>query len=262
MKFEEIIYQKEDRIADIILNRPTKMNAMSFQTIREFLDALADAEDDENVGVIVISGAGEKAFTAGDDVRDKESDFLYNCMPGDKFINLRGKYIYHMLDRIRSVMKPVIAQVHGWCLGGGLEVALASDIIIASETAKFSYPYVSIGTVSGTWQIPRVVGYHKACELMFTGDLIDAREAERIGLVNHVVPQEKLQSTVRELAEKLAKQATPLVAWTKWALNKATGDYKEALDYQALACALFHSSKYIPRLVDRREGMIFSQKKK
>ena len=260
MSYEEIIYQKEGRIADIVLNRPAKMNAMSFQTIREILAALADAEDDENVGVLVFSGAGEKAFSAGDDVKDKESEFLYNCMPGDKFINLRGKYIYHMLDSVRSVMKPVIAQVHGWCIGGGLDVALASDIIIASETAKFSYPYVSIGVVSGTALIPRVVGYHRACELMFTGDLIDAREAERIGLVNHVVPQEELHSTVRALAEKLAQQVTPLVGWTKWALNKASGDYKEALDWQSLANSLFHSSKYIPRLV-QREGLIFSQKK-
>jgi enoyl-CoA hydratase/carnithine racemase len=251
VSYEHIIYHKKDRIAEIIINRPEIMNAMSFKTMDEFISALGDAAADDDVGVIVISGAGEKAFSSGDERGGTDMGSWYDWTPGEKFTNFRrGRYIYRLIESIRDLMKPVIAAVNGWALGGGFEIALACDIIVASEAANFGYPYVLIGTVSGTSLLPRIIGYHRACEYMFTGDLISAREAEKIGLVNHVVSQEELPTTVRELAQKLARQTTPLVGWTKWALNKAMGNYSEAIDYEVLACSLFHPSRYIPRLVD------------
>jgi enoyl-CoA hydratase/carnithine racemase len=125
---------------------------------------------------------------------------------------------------------------------------MACDVIIASETAEFGIPLITHGNTGIAPLLPKVVGYHKACELLFTGDPITGTEAEAIGMVNHVVPPEQLQSTVRELAAKLAKQSTPLIGWTKWALNRAGGSYavEEALDYACLVSSLHAESKYLP----------------
>ena len=263
MSYETILYQKEDRIADIIMNRPDKMNAIPMRMVREMLSALGDAAEDDNVGVVIISGAGEKAFSAGDDVRDPEwTEGGYNWVPGDMFVGMRKGHFWKVVTTIREMWKPVIAQVHGWCIGSAPGLALACDIIYASEDAKFTVPFINIGIVTGTSIMPRAIGYHKACELHFTGDVIDGKEAERIGLVNRAFPKEELRDKVMELAQKLAQQATPLIGWTKWALNKAMGNYQEAQDFEILAMALTHPSKYIPSLIQAREGMIFSEKKK
>jgi enoyl-CoA hydratase/carnithine racemase len=262
MGYETIIYKKQERIAEIIINRPQKMNAISMSMVKEMLSALEDAGADDNVGVVILSGAGEKAFSAGDDIKDPEwTDIGYNWMPGEMFIKMRQRHFWRLVTAIRELWKPVIASVQGWCIGSAPSLVLACDIIFASETAKFSVPFINIGVVTGTSILPRAVGYHKACELHFTGEIIDGKEAERIGLINHAVPSEKLESSVTELAQKLARQATPLIGWTKWALNKAMGNYQEAQDLEILAMALTHPSKYIPRLIERPEGMIFSQKK-
>jgi enoyl-CoA hydratase/carnithine racemase len=262
MNFKTIIYRKNEGIAEIILNRPDKMNAMSFETIRECLTAVADVSSDDTVGVLVIKGAGPKAFTSGDDVRDKEwLEVGFNWTPGEMFTGLREKHFYELLDVLRSLRKPVIAAVHGWCLASGCELAMACDIIIASDEARFGLPFINIGVISGTALLPRVVGYHKACELLFTGDHISAKEAEAMGLVNRVVPSEQLQDAVDELARKLSKQPTQLVGWAKWALNRAMEcSFKEALEYEVIGCALTHPSKFVPRLVERQAGMVYSKK--
>jgi enoyl-CoA hydratase/carnithine racemase len=154
------------------------------------------------------------------------------------------------METIRSTFKPVIAAVHGYCIGGGLTIALASDIIIASETTQFGLPFSSQGAVIGTSFLAEAVGYHKACELLFTADLFDAKEAERIGILNHVVPHEQLQVKAMEMAEKITDKPTPIVSWQKWVLNKSMGDdYKESMDYEAIACGLYHPSTFVPTLL-------------
>jgi len=254
VSYETIIYKKEEHVARIIINRPEKMNAISMLMVREIMSALEDAEADDHMGVVVISGAGEKAFSAGDDVRDPEwLETGYNWNPGDMYAGLRRKHFYRLLEVIRGMMKPVIAAVNGWCLGSAPELALACDIIIASDTAKFGVPLVNLGVTSTTAILPKVIGYHKACALLFTGEPIDAKQAEAMGMVNHVVPQEQLESTVDELAQKIANQATPIVGWTKWALNKTMGGVSEAIDYEVLAAGLTHPSKYVPSLIERPE---------
>ncbi len=264
MDYETIIYEKRDGIADLIFNRPAKLNPISFQVVRESLAALEDAEADENVGVVIISGAGGRAFTAGDDMHDPEAkEAIGNATPGERFFVTRRRHYLQLVEVIRGLMKPVIASVDGWCVGSGPIFAMACDIIIASDTSQFGSPLVSIGHTGVTPLLPEVVGYHKACELLFTAELITAKEAEAIGMVNHVVPPEQLQSTVRELAAKLAKQSTPLIGWTKWALNRTMGSYsvEQALDYKSLTAALNQGSKYIPSPpVEKREGKIYSRK--
>ena len=262
MNYETIIYEKSEGIAEITLNRPEKMNAISFKVTEELLSALDDASADEYVGVVVIKGAGEKAFTAGDDIGPKDAEVWMDLRPNEMFTVMREKHFYKVLDVLRSMMKPVIAAVHGYCLGSGPELALACDIVIASETAIFSLPFVNIGVVSGTALLPRVVGYHKACELLFTGDRISARQAEAMGMVNRVVAPEQFQSTVRELAQRLAQKPTPLIGWTKWALNRAmSSSFRDALDYELSSMALTHLSKYLPSLAEGQEP-VHSKKKK
>jgi len=262
MKYKNIIYEKKDRVAQITLNRPEKMNAISMQVVSELSTALVDVADDESIGALIITGAGEKAFTSGDDVGPKDREIWHNWTPSQMFTGLRSKHFYELLDAIRKLRKPVIAAVNGWCLASGLELALACDIVIASETAKFGLPFVNIGTVSGTSLLPRVIGYHQACELLFTGDLVDARRAETIGMVNRVVPPEQLLTSARELAIRITKQTTELIGWTKWALNRTmASSFPDALDYEVLAAAIVHSSRYIPSYV-RREGMVYSKKEK
>lgn len=260
MSYKQIIYRKIDRIAEIIINRPEKINAIGFPAVRELRAAFEEAEADDEVGVIILKGAGEKGFCSGDDTKCPEwLETGQNWTPEEMFRGLRHKHFYVLLEEIRKLWKPVIASVHGWCLGSAPELVLACDIIVASETAKFGVPLVTLGVTSTTAILPRVVGYHKACELLFTGDVIDANEAKAIGMVNHVVPHEQLDAKVGEIAAKLANQATPIIAMTKWALNKTMGDISEAIDYEVLACGLAHPSKYVPRLVERPERPLNQQ---
>ena len=263
MSYETIIYKQEEGVAELTINRPDKMNAISFQTVRDCMDALKKFSDDEKAKVLIFTGAGEKAFSAGDDVRDKEwLEGAFNWTPDQMFTGMHEQHFWNIVKTLRKIRKPTIASVSGWCLASALEVVMACDIVIASETAKFGMPFVNIGLVTGTSLLPRVIGYHKACEMLFTGEPIDAKEAKSMGLVNKVVPPEQLKASVNEMAQKLARQATPLVGWMKWGLNKAMdSSFADALDYEILAMALTHPSKFIPRLVERKEGMVYSKKK-
>jgi len=262
MSYETIIYNKEEHVAQIAINRPDKMNAISFQVVQEMLAALDEAGSDDDVGVVIISGAGEKAFSAGDDIGEKDREVWYQWSPGEMFINMRKKHFWQLIDAIRGLRKPVIAAVQGWCLGSAPEVALACDIVFAAETARFGVPLVNLGVPGTTSLLVRTIGYHRACELLFTGEHISAREAEAMGMVNHVVAPEELQNSVREMARKLARQPTSIVGWTKWALNKAiSSSLQDAVDYEALASALTHSSRFLHSAVQRDGGKTYSQKK-
>ena len=236
MSYETIVYTKKEGIAEIVLNRPDVLNALSIQLHGDCLAALEDAGTDENVRVVTITGAG-RAFSAGDDVR--EFTTLRSMPPDEMTIYLRRNGCYGLFEAIRSLRKPVIAAVNGHALGAGCELALACDIVIASETARFGVPFVRLGVVGGTALLGRIIGYHKACQLLFTGDTIDAREAEAMGMVNQVVAPEQLQSSVMELAHRLAKGATKAIGLMKWALNLGiSSDLDNGLNHQVQAVML------------------------
>lgn len=258
------VIPKENGVAEIIFNRPDKMNVLSIKMVQDFKNALQDIRSDDAIGALIITGTGSVAFSAGDDGNDPDWwNGGHNWTPAEFVPNALETLFFGILGELRSLRKPVIAAINGWCIGAGFGIALASDIIIASETARFGMPYVSLGLVTGTSLLPRVVGYHKACQILFTGKPFGAKEAESMGIVNLVVPPDKLEDTAREMAEQIAKQPTQIVGWTKWSLNKTMGStFKDSLEYEVLACALTYPSKYLPRLVEKRKVGIYSEKNK
>jgi len=199
-----IDYKKERKIAIFTINRPEALNAMNVQAMQELQEAMVSFRDDPELLVGIVTGTGEKAFSAGADISD--------MLPYMK--ELRGKPELFPATPMRGLelYKPLIAAINGMALGGGLEIALSCDIRIASENARFSSPEVNLGLMPGwgaTQRLPRVVPWAKAAEILLTGKPIDAQEAYRIGLINKVVPQDKLMSTAKEWAEVIC-QASPL----------------------------------------------------
>ncbi len=234
MSYETIIYEKKDHVAWITLNRPEVLNAQNNQMRKELIDVLETVRDDDDVYVIVLTGAGDKAFSAGADI--SEFPKLY---PTDQ---LKKRAIRVHYELIREIPKPVIAMVNGFALGGGCEITLASDIVIASENSQFGQPEVRVGIIpggGGTQVLPRLVGEKRAKELVFTGNIISATEAERIGLINRVVPREKLQETVDKLVDNLLKKSPIMLKFAKMAINKAFETSLSAgLAYESDLCAL------------------------
>ena len=249
MSWEFVLYNKEDRIGTITLNRPDSMNALGGGMRQEILAAMETAVADTEVKVIVVTGAG-KAFCAGGDVKEfvsgktrAEATLGIDQRPArDKVVLL-----------IQSTGKPVIASVNGVAAGGGCNLALACDMRIASDRARFGETFVRRGIHpdwGGIWFLPRLVGYAKAAELIFSGEVIDAQEALRIGLVNKVVPHEELPRATKEFALKFMKSAPIPVALAKKALqNFSRIDLPQALDQERLAQSLCWNSE------DREEGM-------
>ena len=199
-----IDYEKEGRIAIFTINRPQAMNAMNMEAIRELHEAMVDFRDDPELWVGIITGVGEKAFCAGADVKDtlpfmKEHRGSPWAFPATPMSGL-------------ELWKPLIAAINGMALGGGLEIALACDIRIAAENARLGSPEVNLGLIpgwGGTQRLPRMLPWGKAAEILLVGRAIDAEEAYRIGLVNKVVPKDKLMPTAKEWAEVIC-QAGPL----------------------------------------------------
>jgi enoyl-CoA hydratase len=192
-----ILIEKADRIAWVTLNRPEKLNALNNEVLRELEQVFADLEQDPEVGVVVVTGAGEKAFVAGADIAELKS----LDTAGARVQALRGQAVF---QRIEAMPKPVIAAVNGFALGGGCELALACHIRIASENARFGLPEVSLGIIpgyGGTQRLPRLVGKGIALDMILSGETIPAADALRMGLVSRVAPLADLKAT----AEKLAK---------------------------------------------------------
>lgn len=216
MSFETVIYEKKDKVAWISLNRQEVFNAQNAVLIREVVEALEQAKADDDVWVIAITGAG-KAFSAGADIGMIADWTSLRVMTGWKV----QKKPY---DFARQIPKPVIAVVNGVALGGGCELAMGCDIIVASDKARFALPEVGVGIIpggGGTQMLPRLVGEKKAKELIFTCDQISADEALRLGLVNHVVPHENLMETAEELIGKLLTKSPAMLAMAKMAVNAA-----------------------------------------
>ncbi|MFC2060384.1 enoyl-CoA hydratase/isomerase family protein [Chloroflexota bacterium] len=217
MEFETIIYEKKENVGWITLNRPDVLNAQNETVMDELNTALGQARDDDDIYVIVITGAGDRAFSAGADI-----SMFPSWSPMDVIKKFQG--VKRPYEFIREVPKPVIAMVNGFALGGGCELAMACDIIIASEKARFGQPEISVGVIpggGGTQILPRLIGEKKARELIFTGDFISAEEALRLGLVNKVVPKERLKEAVDELVGKLKSKSPAILKLAKLALNRS-----------------------------------------
>ncbi|UCG51145.1 MAG: enoyl-CoA hydratase/isomerase family protein [Candidatus Latescibacterota bacterium] len=199
MPYEHVLVEKRDRIVYVTLNRPEVLNALNDKLVGELGAVFDDVADDPSVGVLILTGAGEKAFAAGADIQEiSGKDALSGLAMAE-----RGQRI---LRRLETMPKPSIAAVNGFALGGGCEISMACAIRIASEKAKFGQPEVNLGIIpgyAGTQRLPRLVGRGVAMELILTGRIIDAAEALRIGLVTQVVPPEELMATAEKVAKAL-----------------------------------------------------------
>jgi enoyl-CoA hydratase len=217
MDGEEILFKKEGRVAYVIINREKSLNALNHRVITRFEEIFSELEHDDEVIVVVITGAGRKAFVAGADVKEiKEA--------GDKRTELiqKGQEIFF---KIRNSSKVVIAAVNGFALGGGCELALACDIRIASEDAKFGFPEAKLGLMAGyggTQLLPRLLGVGRAKYLMFTGDMLTAAEAYQFGLVEKVCSSETLMGEVNTLARKISTNGPFALKACKRAINGGT----------------------------------------
>lgn len=254
MQYQYIIYDKSEGIAQITLNRPEALNAWSKELAKEFLTALENAGSDSEVKVVVITGAGERAFSAGADIK---------AMVGMDAIKARdlSRMGYKVCNAIENTEKPVIAAINGYALGGGMEVSMACDFRIASEKARMGQTEINIGLIpgwGGTQRLTRLVGKAKAKELVFTGKIIDAKTAYQWGLVNKVVPPEELKAAVREFALELAGKAPVALRLAKTLIDKGTDiDLETALALEKEGFGVVGSSE------DLQEGVsAFTEKRK
>jgi enoyl-CoA hydratase len=216
LKLENVLYEKKGPIAYVTINRPKVLNALNAKTISELRSAFEDARDDSEVRGVVFTGAGDKSFAAGADIGEMANDTPLTA-------EQKTRSGQALTDLIENLGKPVIAAVNGYALGGGCELSMASTIRIASETAKFGQPEVKIGVMpgyGGTQRLPRLVGRGRALQLILSGEIIDAQEAYRIGLVNEVVPAANLIAKVEALLTRIISNAPVGVKYSIEAVNR------------------------------------------
>ncbi len=253
MGYQNILLEKEDKIAVLTINRPKAMNALNNDTITEIIDAVTIVSADADVDVLIITGA-DKAFVAGADIA-----FMQNLSAMEaRAFGALGQKAFRMIE---AMEKPVIAAVNGFALGGGCELSMCCDFRIASTKAKFGQPEVGLGITpgfGGTQRLPRLVGAGMAKQLLFTADVIDAAEALRVGLVNQVVEPEALMDTVKAIAKKIASKGQIAIRLTKVAANEGTQtDIDRAMSIEADAFGLCFAT------ADQKEGMTaFLEKRK
>jgi len=251
LSYQHILVSREGKIGIVQLNRPKVLNALISELMRELVQALEDLDRDESVYVVILTG-NEKAFAAGADLKEMSEATPVSLMLGRRF---------ELWDRIRKISKPIIAAVSGYCLGGGNELAMNCDIIIASETASFGQPEVNVGIMpggGGTQRLTRAVGKQKAMEMILTGKAISADEAYRIGLVNHVVPVESLMDEAKKMANDIVSKPSISVRAAKEAILKAQDTTLEVgLDFERKAFYTLFATE------DGKEGMkAFLEKRK
>ncbi|GEK79021.1 enoyl-CoA hydratase-related protein [Agrococcus baldri] len=249
-EYETIRVERRGRVAWITLDRPEALNALNTQLMHELVGLTTELDADDSVGAIVVTGS-EKAFAAGADIKEMASQSTAQMREANHF----GPWL-----EFARVRKPVIAVVSGYALGGGFELALMCDVILASETAKFGFPEIGLGVIpgiGGTQRIVRAIGYPKAAELVLTGRRIDAAEAERVGIVSRVVAADALLGEAEELATAIAEKSLPALVAAKVALDAAleTG-LEDGLAVEAERfTALFDTA-------DQKEGMAaFNEKR-
>lgn len=202
MTYETLLVETSERVCTVTINRPDKLNALNITAKKELRELFEALKKDQDVDVVILTGAGEKSFVAGTDIRELTT---LNEASGAEFA-AGGQ---HVLSRIENLGKPVIAAVNGYALGGGLELALSCHVRLASENARFGQPEVNLGVIpgyGGTQRLARLVGEGRAMEMILTGDPVDAQEALRIGLVNRVVPPADLLVAARGMASKVASK--------------------------------------------------------
>src|ERR1700721_2196175 len=216
LNLENVVYDKKSPIAYVTLNRPKVMNALNKATINELRAAFEDARDDLAIGGVILTGAGEKAFAAGADIREIANNTAVEAEQATR----RGQAL---TDLIENLGKPVIAAVNGFALGGGCELAMSCSIRIAAESAKFGQPEVKLGVMpgyGGTQRMPRLVGRGRALKLILSGEIIDAAEAYRIGLVDELVPYAQLIERAEGVLKKIIANAPLSVKYALEAVNK------------------------------------------
>jgi enoyl-CoA hydratase len=245
MAYSTLLFQLKDGIATITVNRPDKLNALNSVVIAELGEAIRSVESDPTARGVILTGAGEKAFVAGADI----GEVAGQTPEQGKTRSLVGQEVFRQFEALR---KPVVAAVNGFCLGGGCELAMACHLRIASERARFGQPEVKLGIApgyGGTVRLPRLVGRARALELLLTGDMIDAQEAWRIGLVNRVVPADRLLAEAEKLLGAILAQGPLAVAAVLEAVDTgANAGAPEALRLEANLFGLLSSSE------DKREG--------
>jgi len=254
MSYENILVQTRDRVGLVTLNRPKALNALSPDLMNELTQALDAFEADEGIGCIVITG-NEKAFAAGADIKAMKDKSYMDVYKSD--------FITANWERVTRCRKPVIAAVAGYALGGGCELAMMCDFIIAADNARFGQPEINLGVIpgaGGTQRLPRFVGKSKAMEMTLLGQarMMDAAEAERVGLVSRVVPADKLVEDALATAAKIAELSLPIVMMAKEAVNRAyESTLAEGVRFER---RLFHSAFATE---DQKEGMAaFVEKRK
>jgi enoyl-CoA hydratase len=244
MPYQNIIVEKKERVGVITFNRPNALNALCDSLVAELATALDDMEDDPEIGAIVLTGS-EKAFAAGADIKEmKDRTFV------DAY---REDFITRGWERIAQCRKPVVAAVAGYALGGGCEMAMMCDIILAADTAKFGQPEITIGILpgaGGTQRLTRLIGKSKAMEMCLTGRMMDAVEAERSGLVARVVPAPQLLEEALKLAGRIAGMSAPIALMVKECINRAyETTLAEGIRFER---RLFHAAFATD---DQKEGM-------
>lgn len=254
MPFETLIYEAVEGVGTITFNRPEVMNATNDKFYQELSGLLSDVADDPTIGALVITGAG-RGFCAGADVKAMD--------PNMKLLARRKRHRWILNDILRPLVnleKPVIAAVNGVAVGAGFNIALAADMIVASDKAMFSQIFTKLGLVpdlGGLYLLTRVIGLNKAKELCFTAKKIDAEEAFRLGIVNHVVPAEQLLQKSHELAREIASGPPTALAQIKTLLNKSsTSSLDQMLEYESYAQTLSYTTP------EHREGVAAFREKR
>ena len=251
--FETLLFERRGRVGIITINRPERRNALNIKTREEGAALLDELREDASIGVVVITGAGDKAFIAGADI----AEFADRTAMMQRDV-MTARSLFNAID---TFPKPIIAMVNGYCLGGGCELALACDIRLASETASFGQPEINLGIIpggGGTQRLTRLVGEGKAMEMILTGDMIDARTAFEIGLVNQVVPAAQLEAKTMEIANRIADKSPIALSLAKEAVKLASrSSLDEGLRREVDLFALCFSTE------DKDEGVrAFLEKRK
>lgn len=236
--YEDIIYQKKDGIAEIILNRPKKLNALRNKTKEELLDVLLKVEKDRDIRVVILSGAGGN-FSAGQDL--SEAKEILNEVEARQWIHL----FMDVYDAFKALTKPTIASVNGYAVGGACQFTLLTDITIGTESSKYGLVEIDAGLacITGSYLFWGVMGYKKAKELTLTGEIFDAKEAYRLGLINKVVPDNALETETYKMAKMLSEKAPTAIRSDKiWWKELASSDYLKAKQFAADLHALGYES--------------------
>ena len=251
--YETLLLERRDRVAIITINRPEKRNALNIKTREEGAALLEELRNDADVGVVVFTGAGDKAFIAGADI----AEFAGRTSITQRDV-MMGRSLFTAID---TFPKPVIAMINGFCLGGGCELALACDIRIASENAQFGQPEINLGIIpggGGTQRLTRLVGEGKAMEMILGGQFIDAKTAHAIGLVNHVVPADQLETKTMEIAQHISRKSPIALQLAKEAVKIASRSnldegLRREVDLFALCFSTEDKDEGVSAFLERRD---------